>query len=80
MEGLIAQKEDSADKRSPKQIFTIILDTAPFSEHQRAEYCWEKGHYVDQVKPLSVRLEYRYCASNSSDAKPIDIKKPIRYT
>jgi len=50
MEGLIAQKEDTADERSPEQIFTIILETAPFSEHQLAEYCREKGLYVDQVK------------------------------
>jgi hypothetical protein len=33
MEGLIAQKEDSTDERSPEQIFNIILEMAAFSEH-----------------------------------------------
>ena len=43
MEGLIAQKDDMNDTRTPEQIFTILLETAALSEHGLGEYCLEKA-------------------------------------
>ncbi|EAA2949884.1 IS3 family transposase [Salmonella enterica] len=50
MEGLIAQKQDQTDGRSPEQIFSILLETAIMSEHELAEYCRKNGLYAEQIR------------------------------
>ncbi|WP_230684166.1 IS3 family transposase [Enterobacter ludwigii] len=50
MEGLIAQKQDQTDGRSPEQIFSILLETATLTEHELAEYCRKNGLYAEQIR------------------------------
>ncbi len=50
MEGLIKDKHDLTDARSPEQIFTILLETATLSEHELAEYCRKNGLYTEQIR------------------------------
>jgi len=49
-EGLLMPKEANSDDWSADQIFTFVLETALLSEYELAEYCREKGLYVDQIK------------------------------
>ena len=51
-EGLLVKKEKAlADAEwSADQIFAFVLETATLSEHELAEYCREKGLYVEQIK------------------------------
>jgi transposase-like protein len=49
-EGLLMPKEANSDDWSAEQIFTFVLETALLSEYELAEYCREKGLYVDQIK------------------------------
>lgn len=50
MEGLITQKKDQTDNRSPEQIFTILLETATLSEYELAEYCRKNGLYAELIR------------------------------
>lgn len=50
MEGLIKDKHDLTEARSPEQIFSILLETATLSEHELAEYCRKNGLYTEQIR------------------------------
>lgn len=43
IEGIIAQKDDLNDTRTPEQIFTILLETAALPEHAWADTAVRKG-------------------------------------
>tara|TARA_B110000503_G_scaffold55261_1_gene88694 strand:- start:3832 stop:4173 length:342 start_codon:yes stop_codon:yes gene_type:complete len=43
-------KDEEFQKLSSDKIFTHVLETAKMSEHQLAEYCREKGLFVEQLK------------------------------
>ncbi len=49
-EGLLMPREDENTEWSAEQIFTFVLESALLSEIELAEYCREKGLYVDQIK------------------------------
>lgn len=49
-EGLLMPRKDQEIEWSADQIFTFVLESALLSEHELAEYCREKGLYVDQIK------------------------------
>ena len=49
-EGLLMPREEQDIDWSANQIFTFVLETALLSEYELAEYCREKGLYVDQIK------------------------------
>ncbi len=49
-EGLLMPRDNEDIEWSAEQIFTFVLESALLSEHELAEYCREKGLYVDQIK------------------------------
>ncbi len=49
-EGLLMPREDQDVEWSADQIFTFVLESALLSEYELAEYCREKGLYVDELK------------------------------
>lgn len=49
MEGLIAHKDELTHTQTPEQIFSILLETAPLSEHELAGYCRQHGLYAEQI-------------------------------
>jgi transposase len=74
-EGLLMPSDDNNDDCSASQIFTFVLESALFSEHELAEYCREKGLYVDQIK----RWKQACVKANTPDSvKKIETTKASR--
>jgi transposase len=48
--GLLMSKDEEFQHLSSDKIFTHVLETAKMSEHQLAEYCRQKGLFVEQLK------------------------------
>lgn len=44
------ENEEQNQNYTAEQIFSFVIETAMFSEHELAAYCREKGLYVEQIK------------------------------
>ena len=48
--GLVAPSEQEPERWSTEDKFLIVMETAKFSQAERAEYCRQKGRFVEQIE------------------------------